>query len=44
VTVVPVNTVAAFVQLISLDRYDTARHDKTDHGGDQYTQMHGAPF
>jgi quinoprotein glucose dehydrogenase len=43
--VVPVNTIAAFVQLIPLDRFDTA--EATRNGSrlrDQYTRMHGTPF
>lgn len=43
--VVPVNTVAAFVQLIPLDRYDTAEAMRNGSRlGDQYTRMHGTPF
>ncbi|HEY2374901.1 MAG TPA: pyrroloquinoline quinone-dependent dehydrogenase [Gemmatimonadaceae bacterium] len=43
--VIPVNTVAAFVQLIPLDRFDTteAMHNSS-RLGDQYTRMHGTPF
>jgi quinoprotein glucose dehydrogenase len=43
--VIPVNTVAAFVQLIPLDRYDTAEAMRNGSRlGDQYTRMHGTPF
>lgn len=45
IAVVPVNTVAAFVQLIPLDRLDTADAKRNrDRLGDQYTRMHGTPF
>ncbi len=43
--VVPVNTVAAFVQLIPLDRLDTTEmRSNSSRLGDQYTRMHGTPF
>jgi quinoprotein glucose dehydrogenase len=43
--VVPVNTIAAFVQLIPLDRFDTAEATtNSSRLGDQYTRMHGTPF
>jgi quinoprotein glucose dehydrogenase len=45
VAVVPVNTVVSFVQLIPLDRLDTAEvRRNADRLGDQYTRMHGTPF
>jgi quinoprotein glucose dehydrogenase len=45
VAVVPVNTVVSFVQLIPLDRLDTADVKRNeDRLGDQYTRMHGTPF
>jgi quinoprotein glucose dehydrogenase len=43
--VVPVNTLAAFVQLIPLDRFDTAEaRVNGSRLGDQYTRMRGTPF
>jgi quinoprotein glucose dehydrogenase len=43
--VVPVNTIAAFVQLIPLDRLDTAEvRTNRSRLGDEYTRMHGTPF
>jgi quinoprotein glucose dehydrogenase len=45
VAVIPVNTIAARVQLIRLDQLDTAearRHESRL--GDQYTRMHGTPY
>ena len=45
VAVAPVNTIAAFVQLIPVDRLDTAEVTRnSDRLGDQYTRMHGTPF
>ena len=45
IAVVPVNTLAAFVQLIPLDRMDTTEaRTNSDRLGDQYTRMHGTPF
>jgi quinoprotein glucose dehydrogenase len=45
IAVVPVNRIAAFVQLIRLDQLDTAdlRHNES-RLGDQYTRMHGTPY
>lgn len=43
--VVPVNTIAAFVQLIPIDRIDTAEMTRNrDRLDDQYTRMHGTPY
>ena len=43
--VVPVNTIAALVQLIPLDRLDTSEATtNSSRLGDQYTRMHGTPF
>ncbi len=43
--VVPVNTLAAFVQLIRLDELDTAQVSvNRSRFGDQYTRMHGTPY
>jgi quinoprotein glucose dehydrogenase len=43
--VVPVNRVAAFVQLIRLDELDTAvARANTSRLDDQYTRMHGTPY
>jgi quinoprotein glucose dehydrogenase len=45
VAVAPVNTLAAFVQLIPLERLDTAEVTRNaSRLGDQYTRMHGTPF
>ena len=45
IVVAPVNTIAAFVQLIPLDRLDTAEAMRNSSRlGDQYTRMHGTPF
>jgi quinoprotein glucose dehydrogenase len=45
IVVAPVNTIAAFVQLIPLDRLDTAEATRNaSRLGDQYTRMHGTPF
>jgi quinoprotein glucose dehydrogenase len=43
--VVPVNRIAAFVQLIRLDELDTAAARlNSSRLGDQYTRMHGTPY
>jgi quinoprotein glucose dehydrogenase len=43
--IVPVNRLVAFVQLVPLDRLDTAEVTRNqDRLGDQYTRMHGTPF
>jgi quinoprotein glucose dehydrogenase len=45
IAVVPVNTIAAFVQLIRLDELDTAQvRTNRSRLGDQYTRMHGTPY
>jgi quinoprotein glucose dehydrogenase len=45
IAIVPVNTIAARVQLIRLDQLDTARmHEHESRLGDQYTRMHGTPY
>ena len=45
VAVAPVNTIAAFVQLIPVDRMDTTEARRNaSRLGDQYTRMHGTPF
>jgi quinoprotein glucose dehydrogenase len=45
VAVVPVNTIAAFVQLIPVDRLDTMEAmTNSSRLGDQYTRMHGTPY
>lgn len=45
IAVVPVNTIAAFVQLIRLDQLDTAQvRDTRSRLGDLYTRMHGTPY
>jgi quinoprotein glucose dehydrogenase len=45
IVVVPVNRIPAFVQLIPLDRLDTAEVRRNQSRlGDQYTRMHGTPF
>ncbi len=45
IAVVPVNTLAAFVQLIRLDELDTAQvRTNRSRLGDQYTRMHGTPY
>jgi len=45
IAVVAVNTVAAMVQLIPLDRVDTAEATRNaSRLGDEYTRMHGTPF
>ena len=43
--IVPVNTLAAYVQLIRLDELDTAQvRTNQSRLGDQYTRMHGTPY
>lgn len=43
--IVPVNTIAARVQLIRLDQLDTAQaRENSSRLGDQYTRMHGTPY
>jgi quinoprotein glucose dehydrogenase len=43
--VVPVNQIAAFIQLIRLDELDTAAaRTNASRLGDQYTRMHGTPY
>jgi quinoprotein glucose dehydrogenase len=45
IVVVPVNTIAARVQLIPLDQIDTAEaNTNSSRLGDQYTRMHGTPY
>jgi len=45
IAVVPVNTVAARVQLIRLDQLDTLEARQHESRlGDQYTRMHGTPY
>ena len=45
IAVVPVNTLAAFVQLIRLDQIDTAQsRANASRLGDEYTRMHGTPY
>ncbi len=45
VALVPVNTIAARVQLIPLDQVDTlARRENSSRLGDEYTTMHGTPY
>jgi quinoprotein glucose dehydrogenase len=45
IAMVPVNRVAAFVQLIRLDQLDTAEaHHNESRLDDQYTRMHGTPY
>jgi quinoprotein glucose dehydrogenase len=45
IAVVPVNHIAAFVQLIRLDELDTAAARTNESRlGDQYTRMHGTPY
>ncbi|MDB4900310.1 MAG: Pyrrolo-quinoline quinone beta-propeller repeat-containing protein [Gemmatimonadetes bacterium] len=45
VAVIPVNRLVAFVQLIPLDRLDTAEASRNSARlDDQYTRMHGTPF
>jgi quinoprotein glucose dehydrogenase len=43
--VVPVNRIPAFVQLIPIEKLDTADVARNEsHLGDQYTRMHGTPY
>ena len=43
--IVPVNTIAAFVQLIPIDQIDTAEMSRNrSRLDDQYTRMHGTPY
>ena len=43
--VVPVNRIPAFIQLIPLDKVDTAEITRNESRlGDQYTRMHGTPY
>ncbi len=43
--VIPVNRIPAFVQLIPLEKLDTAEVSKNQSRlGDQYTRMHGTPY
>jgi quinoprotein glucose dehydrogenase len=45
IAIVPVNRVAAFVQLIRLDQLDTVdMHRNQSRLDDQYTRMHGTPY
>jgi quinoprotein glucose dehydrogenase len=45
IAVVPVNTIAAFVQLIPVDQADTAEMTRNrSRLDDQYTRMHGTPY
>ncbi len=45
IAVVPVNTLAAFVQLIRLDQLDTTQVRQNESRlDDQYTRMHGTPY
>lgn len=45
IAVVPINTIAARVQLIRLDQLDTAEaRQNSSRLGDQYTRMHGTPY
>lgn len=45
IVVVPVNTVAAMVQLIPVDQLDHAEQMRNESRlGDQYTRMHGTPY
>jgi quinoprotein glucose dehydrogenase len=45
IAVVPVNHLAAVVQLIPLGKFDRARSRETESRlGDQYTRMHGTPY
>ncbi|HTJ22917.1 MAG TPA: pyrroloquinoline quinone-dependent dehydrogenase [Gemmatimonadaceae bacterium] len=45
IALVPVNTMAAFVQLIPVDQLDTAEMSRNrSRLGDQYTRMHGTPY
>lgn len=43
--VVPVNRIPAFIQLIPLEKLDTAEISRNESRlGDQYTRMHGTPY
>ncbi len=43
--IIPVNTIAARVQLIRLDQLDTTQmREHTSRLGDEYTRMHGTPY
>ena len=45
IAIVPVNTLAAYVQLIRLDELDTTQvRANQSRLGDQYTRMHGTPY
>jgi quinoprotein glucose dehydrogenase len=45
IAVIPVNRIAAFVQLIRLDELDTLEiRTNASRLGDQYTRMHGTPY
>ena len=45
IAVVPVNRIAAYVQLIRLDQLDTTDVSRNQSRlGDQYTRMHGTPY
>ncbi len=45
IAVIPVNRMAAFVQLIRLDELDTLEmRSNSSRLGDQYTRMHGTPY
>ncbi|MGH7620469.1 MAG: hypothetical protein ACREPM_24905, partial [Gemmatimonadaceae bacterium] len=45
IAIVPVNRIAAFVQLIRLDQLDTNdMHHNESRLDDQYTRMHGTPY
>ena len=45
IAVVPVNRIAAYVQLIHLDELDTTQmRQNSSRLGDQYTRMHGTPY
>jgi quinoprotein glucose dehydrogenase len=45
IAVIPVNRLAAFVQLIPLDAVDTAAfRSNGERLGDEYTRMHGTPY
>jgi quinoprotein glucose dehydrogenase len=45
IAVISVNRIASMVQLIPLDRIDTAEATRNESRlGDQYTRMHGTPF
>ncbi len=45
IAVIPVNRIPAFVQLIPLEKIDTAEITRNESRlGDQYTRMHGTPY